>query len=729
MDVSSALSSLLSHGGYSQASLASLLKVDPSTISRWANNETEPRVQAQRLIQQIALSEGIESSSKDDSDSEIRQSFDAALKEIRESFHRRGKLSSRNAVLEELGKILFCQVSALKFGEADLVSLKKEFEGPELAREFVRKAHHLLRNYLPSSLEAELSQDHFEIRINDQEHQLIAEIVDALELVPWERFEEALSVDIFNELFGKFLADSFSQEKQLGQYLTPIEMVRLMVDLALNSLSDEAIDLLLDPEDCRQFGHILDPSCGVGTFLTEIIRALHPLVIKRHGLDQSKIWLRNFANEVLVGIDKSERMIKLATANLALSGCENVNLHCMSSLSREDNDDVLGRKLEGNVGLILTNPPFGAEFALPDIGQYRIYDQWTSTKPKKINSEVLFIERYLDWLNEDGQCLTVVPDSILTNRGIYSDLRKGMYDEIAVRSVISFPAETFSIAGTTAKTSILHFAKRVGAAEKTYFAICNHIGYRVITKGTHKVRQNIRQNDIPRVANCYLTGKDGDQCRWTPVRKDVRRWDATYHAYLSDVLVKRLERPRKSDVLLTDVADIATDRVDPRRSIGSFDYIEISDVDSLTSSVKSKEVNCEEAPSRARKQVCASDVLVSTVRPEQRKIGIVSSHDDGAVCTTGFVVLRPTKIDSLLLAELLKSDFVINQLLRNNIGIAYPAVDEACFAQVVLPIEFDQIEKLQNTATEVRSLQEELDSKSGNFRQMVANDIQAWNLD
>ena len=60
--------------------------------------------------------------------------------------------------------------------------------------------------------------------------------------------------------------------------------------------------------------------------------------------------------------------------------------------------------------------------------------------------------------------------------------------------------------------------------------------------------------------------------------------------------------------------------------------------------VYSNSVETSVAPSRARKLVKAGDVLVSTVRPERGTVGIVGSHQDGSVCTTGLAVLRHNPI-------------------------------------------------------------------------------------
>jgi type I restriction-modification system DNA methylase subunit len=47
-----------------------------------------------------------------------------------------------------------------------------------------------------------------------------------------------------------------------------------MCGLAINGLSPSEAATLSDPKRCSEFGLILDPSCGVGSFLAEVIDQL-----------------------------------------------------------------------------------------------------------------------------------------------------------------------------------------------------------------------------------------------------------------------------------------------------------------------------------------------------------------------------------------------------------------------------------------------------------------------
>lgn len=114
----------------------------------------------------------------------------------------------------------------------------------------------------------------------------------------------------------------------------------------------------------------------------------------------------------------------------------------------------------------------------------------------------------------------------------------------------------------------------------------------------------------------------------------------------------RIEFPQESDIRVGKVASLINDRVNPiRYGDGSFAYIEISDIHATTCTVSSKQILNREAPSRARKKVSSGDVLISTVRPERRSVGIVPAELDGAICSTGIAVLRPFGIEPLVLGS------------------------------------------------------------------------------
>ena len=731
---------------YSIESLGDELGVSTSTINRWKNKKGKPRPLIEgelRKIYKRSTSSAMLAREPDiqwplfKREIDIRGAMDTTLRELREILHRRGRMSSRNEAVEELSKLLFVHVMAIGKGNEGISQkcMRENFPGMSMAKALKTFVKEIYEAYLPLSIGHELHKTDYELKIKESEEDLILEIIQCFETLSSgsEFFDISgiKGVDLLNDVFGRFLSDSFVDEKQLGQYLTPTEVVNFMVKLAIQEMSENELRILTHPERCQEFGFILDPSCGVGSFLIEILRFLHHEVASKNDERTTRQWLSNMVHDVLVGIDKSERMIKLALTNMAMFTLPATRLFLANALVRFGDDAKELAFLEGQVGLILTNPPFGAEFKGGDLGGFKIANKWSNHIPRKLDSELLFVERYLDWLIPGGQLLAIVPDSILTNKGLYETLRKNIVDQVEIKSVISLPNVTFGAAGTNTKTSILHLRKQMkkkSIATPTFFAICKNIGYSVSTRESQRKKVFNGEGDLPRILEERTKQTQKNGCgRFVKAVEKKGRWDANYHAILPPEIEEILVNRSNSYVFLSDVSELSTERSDPRRwGNGTFLYIEISDVNAETCKATGKRLKCPEAPSRARKVVHAGDILFSTVRPERRTVARVTEEQEGAICTTGFAVLRPKDIDSLVLAQLLRTDFVCQQVLRNNIGIAYPAIDESCLLDILLPIAKKDLKNLAIQAQTIVQAESELETLRTELQDKIQGRIAMW---
>jgi len=722
--------------------LAVQLKASPASVQRWISGTAKPRPAYEAELRKIYAELEDQTSALREEPPRYRvtphhpmitEAVDLTLKSIREILHKHAHLSSRSQALDELSKLLFAHVEGLRSRSSGISRQTVVANGNGLAVALKRFVDAKMHGSLPESLAHSVDVRDFELRLKPQEDELAAELIDCFETLQRQTSSFNFSgFDILNEVFGKFLADSFIDEKELGQYLTPPEVVRFMVGLAIHGMSDHERKMICDPRRCADFGLVLDPSCGVASFLAEIVHQLRERAGARTDEPQQReTWLRSMLGQVLVGIDKSERMVRLALTNLAMFGFPMAKLHLANSLARNGNDALLTDSLSGKVKLILTNPPFGACFQGNDLVKYKIATQWSRRFPGRVDSEILFVERYLDWLAPGGQLLAVVPDSILTNKGVFEDLRRGIAGEIELCAVISLPSVTFGVAGTTTKTSILHIrknAKRGGAGHRTAFAMCQDIGFTVATKANQRIKTVQGEGDLPRILDEIILQPAKAECvRWLEGAEILERWDAQHHASLSAEVEQRLNSKADGDVYVSDLAELVDERADPRRwGAKQFNYIEISDIDSQTCVVYSNSIETSVTPSRARKLVKAGDVLVSTVRPERGAVGVVGPHQDGSICSTGLAVLRPTGIDSLTLAYLLKTEFVITQLMRNNVGIAYPAIKETCLASVLLPVRLVDLPNLQRQARAIAETEGQLRRIRTNFKESISDAGLAW---
>ena len=406
--ISSIVQALLETKHTPPEELALQAGVSVSTLNRWATGSATPRPCHEGKLRSIyheylptshlsRKMDAVRSLSTTDF-SDLRSNVDLTLKEARETLHRRGRLSSRHEALDEVGKLLFTHVISIRNGGKGISPTLQETKNPaESLRSIVNAA---FKEYLPTSLSHELTPSDFELRMKTTEDALASELITAFKPLSLPSSLDAITnakgVDVLNDTFGQFMADSFVDEKELGQYLTPKEVVDFMTALGLSSLSQDHFDTLCDPQKCNHAGFIFDPSCGVGSFLAAVVQHLYPHVRAKHNERRTSQWVNDIMSKTLVGVDKSERMIKLAATNLALFGIPASNLHLANALERGNNGLDVTAPLKGKVRLILTNPPFGAEFDSQALKDYRIASDWPIRQPKTITSELLFIERYIE---------------------------------------------------------------------------------------------------------------------------------------------------------------------------------------------------------------------------------------------------------------------------------------------------------------------------------------------
>lgn len=690
------------------------LKVSTATIIRWRAGKGNPQPSQERKLRgliegrdsdQLTLLSTTSAEASGKRAVQIENVIRSLLNEFREILHRHAKFSHRNDSLDFLAKIIFAHITDKESGGMGVnEAMFKYGLGPSSAlKNFVESQ---LKQFLPKSLSYEIDTLSKTLFLTEKDDEFTSQVI---KLFSDKIINDVLSsvisshrMDVINDIFGRFVTDSFVEEKEMGQYLTPPEVVRLMSLLGASSLPENIISELTDKHSDLI---ILDPSCGVGSFLVE---GIHAVATYSRDPELAKVALQSR----IVGIDKSERMAQLAITNLALLGAKEANIVLANGLDRRKQQPF--GNLDGRAALILTNPPFGASFADSEIGEYNLFDV-NERVGSRIDSELLFLERYVDWLCPGGVLVAIIPDSVLTNQGLFKKTRQYLSKHCDVLSVISLPPVTFAAAGTTTKTSILHLQKKQKAQisdlpKTTYFAVCEQVGYEVVTRGAQRRRVINSKNQLPEIIQEAVRSRPSTFGRITQFDVRNERWDAKFNLTIDDE--GQDESGGAKRVRVGDIAALVSEKVDPRRLPNDeFDYIEISDVDDRLGMVWSKRTSAVSAPSRARKRVRAGDILMSTVRPERGCVGVVPKHLDGAICSTGFAVMRTKTVNPYLVAFLLKSPKVIAQVERYMSGIAYPAINENLIPELMLSVNALNSEKNDVEAAKYKALAEQLGSQ------------------
>jgi type I restriction enzyme S subunit len=174
---------------------------------------------------------------------------------------------------------------------------------------------------------------------------------------------------------------------------------------------------------------------------------------------------------------------------------------------------------------------------------------------------------------------------------------------------------------------------------------------------------------------------------WTEPRAGMRR---AYTARRVAMRSERLDSPfydpghEDLDALLrrrgsTELSEVAS-LVEARWTRGGekFSYFEIGELDIESGILSPTTTEVAAAPSRAQIRVEPWDVLVSTVRPNRKNVGLVLPSDESLalVASTGFAVLRFKDAETAAFYHsFLRSDAATQQLMRWNSGATYPAIE------------------------------------------------------
>jgi len=244
--------------------------------------------------------------------------------------------------------------------------------------------------------------------------QALVRCLDQLE--PWSLLNGA--TDVKGRAFQNVLRPA--ARAGMGQYFTPDGVARFMVDVVGPKAGER----------------VLDPFAGSAHFLA--LAAPYTQDVR--------------------GIEKSERMMRVAWTDLVLHDLDALNLLCGDALGEVHRQP--GFEL-GSFDVVLTNPPFGSVLRADAIAQYGHFD--TAQGRGSTPIEVLGLERAIQFLVPGGRLAIVLPDGLLGNRRTES-VRAWAAHQIALRALVSLPVEVFSPFGANVKTSVV-FARRLAAGE------------------------------------------------------------------------------------------------------------------------------------------------------------------------------------------------------------------------------------------------------------------------
>jgi type I restriction enzyme M protein len=266
-------------------------------------------------------------------------------------------------------------------------------------------------------------------------------ILDLIEPEQWAAIDADVKGDAYEGLLEKNAADTKSGA---GQYFTPRPLIEAMVDV-IQPRPDQAI---------------ADPCCGTGGFLL----AAHDYIAANYQLDRDqKKFLRD---EALDGTEIVDNTARLCAMNLFLHNIGSTDPEADPPIQVQD---ALIEEPKVKVDLVLTNPPFGRKSSVTMVAedgraqtadiQIQRQDFWATTSNKQLN----FIQHIRSMLKIGGEAAVVVPDNVLFEGGAGEKVRRRLFEECDVHTMLRLPTGIFYAQGV--KANVLFFERKAASSE------------------------------------------------------------------------------------------------------------------------------------------------------------------------------------------------------------------------------------------------------------------------
>jgi type I restriction enzyme M protein len=651
----------------------------------------------------------------------------AAIRKAHDALWGAGK-NNPAVAFSEMCKLIFIKISDEKQKRKPGEPYEFQIKTHETPESLARRIHALYEKQ--RQIDPNVFTD--SIRVDNGMLQTVVGHLESLNLSKTELDTKGVA---FEQFMDSFFKGSY------GQYFTPRPVVQFMVE-AMQPTNEYKV---------------LDPACGSGGFLLyaldKVRQEADEYYADPNSRDHYEHW-HTFALKNLYGIEISDDIARVAKMNMIIHDDGHTNVIGADAL--ENSEDVL-MKLNPGFGnatfdLILTNPPFGGKaitinstrpYLAQDYELANQYDKNGKEKPRNSQKpEILFLERIWYFLKTGtGRAAVIVPDGILSNSSLQY-VREWLLNHFQILGVVSLPITAFNNYGAGVKTSILFFRKRYSDEkpdmdELIFMAISEKIGYDATGRKA--------ENHLPDIIKYYSQFK-----RIPPLFPEIaiqspsltvfrislqrliesKRIDPHFHHPSYKEIVSRLIQ--KSHTTLGNLVTFSTEMWNPKTANQeAFQYIEISGVNIETGEYQIDEIATSEAPSRARMVVRANDILVSTTRPQRGAIMMVIADHDGAIASTGFVIIRAIQEDIVLreyLLYVLRTQTCLQQMLQRSSGGNYPAITQDELAKIIIPlppldIQQTIVEELNQRRAEARRLRQEADqlwqTAQANFEQAL----------
>jgi type I restriction enzyme M protein len=334
---------------------------------------------------------------------------------------------------------------------------------------------------------------------------LLQAAVELINAIYREAERERRAGKHFQDTLGDFyehLLRQTSEAGKNGQFRTPRHIIEFMCELIKPTIDDT----------------ICDVTAGTSGFLVGAYQYIinknstSNFQIDENGFERSmdgdlldEQQIRKLKTKTFYGFDIDQTMIRLGLMNLMMHNITEPQIKHVDSLSKKfDESDS-----ETKYSKILANPPFTGRIDSLEVSESldRIYPPKYDKEDKKVKqtvqSEILFLERIVYLLENEGMAAVIVPEGVLFgSANAPKKIREILLKDCDLQAVISLPSGVF-MPYTGVKTSILLFQKKQFKSEifhtqKVWFYGMDSDGYSLDAN-----RKPLKDKPLPRIVISY----------------------------------------------------------------------------------------------------------------------------------------------------------------------------------------------------------------------------------
>ena len=266
------------------------------------------------------------------------------------------------------------------------------------------------------------------------------------------------------EYLIKYFADSAG--KKGGEFYTPAEVVRLLVQLTKPTAGNE----------------IYDPAAGSGGFLIQAHQ-----YVEEQG--------ENADDLALYGQDSNGTTWSICNMNMIL---HNITRFTIRNGDTLEDPQLLENGQIRKFDRVLANPPFSQNYSRANMQFPNRFREWCPESGKK--ADLMFVQHMLASLKSDGHMATIMPHGVLFRGGKEKLIRELLIEDDVIEAIISLPPGLFYGTGIPACVLVCNKSKPDDQRDKVLFINAD----REYSEGKNQNR--LRPEDMEKI-DFVFTGK------------------------------------------------------------------------------------------------------------------------------------------------------------------------------------------------------------------------------